>query len=69
MFVWRYLDARGTEAGASEAFEDEAAAEAWLSGSWEGLLDRGVEAVELVDADATSDEVRYRMELRPEDGT
>jgi hypothetical protein len=69
VFVWRYLDARGTETGTSEAFEDESSAEAWLSGGWEELLERGVEAVELVEAEAGSGEVRYRMELRPEDPT
>jgi hypothetical protein len=69
VFVWRYLDARGTESGASDRFEDRDAAEAWLSGSWEELLEGGVEAVELVEGDAGSDEVRYRMELRPEDAT
>ena len=59
--AWRYLDAAGREAGGSEAFPDRDAAEAWLRGAWEGLLDSGVAEVQLEE----DGEVTYRMGLEP----
>jgi hypothetical protein len=61
MFAWRLLDRSGRDVGASPAFRDQAAAEAWVSASWEDLRDRGVEAVELFDD--TTGERGYRMSL------
>jgi hypothetical protein len=60
MFVWRYLDASGTETGSSDRFDDREAAEAWLGETWAELLDRGVEEVALTDGGRTL----YRMGLR-----
>lgn len=60
MFTWRYLDREGSETGASEAFDDREAAEAWLGESWSDLLSRGVEEVALTDGERTL----YRMGLR-----
>jgi hypothetical protein len=62
VFVWRYLTASGDVAGSSDRFEDRAAAETWLSSTWEDLLDRDLDAVELLD-EGTGDPV-YRMSLR-----
>jgi hypothetical protein len=61
-FAWRFLDAAGTELGTSETFEDRAGADRWLGESWPGLLERGVEEVELVAADGG--EALFRMSLR-----
>jgi hypothetical protein len=60
MFVWRYLDASGTETGTSEPFEERERAEAWLGDTWAELLDGGVEEVVLAEGDRTL----YRMGLR-----
>jgi hypothetical protein len=62
VFGWRYLDGGADEVGASEEFEDRAAAEAWLGEAWEDLLLRGVEEVVLEDRDR--DRTIYRMGLR-----
>ncbi len=62
MFAWRYLDARGGEAGESQPFPDREAAESWMGEAWEELLARGVEEVALVDLD--SGRTLYRMGLR-----
>ena len=62
MFSWRYLDASGDDAGASEAFDDRGAAEAWMGEAWAELLERGVEQVVLVDT--TAGKTLYRMGLR-----
>jgi hypothetical protein len=62
MVVWRYLDARGQPAGASELFQDRAAAEAWMGETWSDLLERGVEEVVLEDRDRSK--TLYRMGLR-----
>ena len=59
---WRYVDASGESCGASREFEDQDAAEAWLSDAWAKLLSAGITKVELIDAGAAS----YRMDLRPE---
>jgi hypothetical protein len=61
-FAWRFLDTAGTEVGRSEAFEDRAGADRWLEESWPGLLERGVEEVELVAGDGG--EALFRMSLR-----
>jgi hypothetical protein len=60
MFVWRYLDATGEDAGSSGEFPDQGAAENWLRESWEELLESGVEAVELAGPEGGV----YRMALR-----
>ena len=57
------FDAAGGEAGRSEEFDDQEAAEAWLSERWPDLRSSGVEAVAL---HADGDE-RYRMSLREDD--
>ena len=56
---WRYLDADGADAGASEPFESREHAEAWLVTGWEDLADAGVDTVALVDDGAEL----YRMSL------
>lgn len=60
MFVWRYLDTDGGDAGASDPFETREAAEDWMGEEWAALLDRGVERVELVEGERRL----YRMGLR-----
>jgi hypothetical protein len=62
MVVWRFLDVDGAEVGASDPFEDQAEAEAWLTNSWRDLLTDGVESVEMFDESAGT--VVYRMGLR-----
>ena len=62
MFSWRYLDTSGADAGASEAFDEREAAEAWMGEAWAELLERGVEQVVLVDT--ASGKTLYRMGLR-----
>lgn len=62
MLEWRYLDAEGRDAGASEPFDDREGAEAWMGDAWSDLLDRGVEEVILVDPDRGR--TLYRMGLR-----
>jgi hypothetical protein len=64
MFVWRYLDENEEAVGTSSAFETKEAAEAWLGGEWEALLERGVDEVMLID-ETTAARV-YRMGLGPE---
>lgn len=63
MFAWRYLDERGRDAGSSEPFEDQEAAESWLGRDWQILRERGVEEVVLFDMDQTA--ALYRMGLGP----
>lgn len=63
MHTWVFLDAAGERVGGSEAFADRAAAEAWMGESWEDLLEAGVEAVILEDAEGRA---VYRMGLRAE---
>lgn len=65
MFVWRYVDAHEQEVGSSESFEDQEAAEAWLSAEWAQLSQQGVADVELFDE--TADVVVYRMSLESEE--
>jgi hypothetical protein len=67
VFAWRYLSAAGEEVGESPRFDDRVAAEAWLSTAWEELLDRDVDAVDLVD-DAAGAAV-YRMSLASSGGS
>ena len=62
MVIWRYLDAGDAPMGASDPFDDQDEAEAWLTESWRVLLEEGVEAVELTEGG----EVLYRMSLREE---
>jgi hypothetical protein len=58
---WRYLDGAGHAVGGSSMFPDRDAAEAWLRGAWEGLLNAGVAQVELEEDGV----VTYRMGLEP----
>jgi hypothetical protein len=60
VFTWRYLDDSGSEAGRSDDFPDQEAAEAWLGDTWRKLLDEGAEFVELTE----DGDVVYRMSLR-----
>ena len=62
MYAWRYRDASGGDAGASDEFDDRAAAEAWMGEAWSDLLERGVEQVTLVDV--AEEKTLYRMGLR-----
>jgi hypothetical protein len=62
MLVWSYLDQSGSKVGRSEEFDDRDAAEAWLGQAWAGLLEEGVESVELTE----EGELVYRMSLREE---
>lgn len=64
MFVWRYLDANEEDIGNSDPFEDQEAAEAWLSVEWGPLSEIGVAQVQLFDEDAAM--VVYLMSLDPE---
>jgi hypothetical protein len=64
VFTWRYLDASGEETGRSESFPDRDAAEAWMGGAWEELLEVGYEEVALHDEER--DRRVYRMGLRGE---
>ena len=49
MIRWRYLDATGAQAGASDEFHDSDEAESWLTASWAELRERGIQSVELID--------------------
>ncbi len=60
MFRWRYLDSSRNEIGSSDPFERREDAESWMGDAWSDLLERGVENVELVDADRRL----YEMGLR-----
>lgn len=61
MFGWTYLDRAGEEVGRSPRFDDAEGAEEWMGSSWQELLERGVEAVVLVDNE--HERVLYRMGL------
>jgi hypothetical protein len=61
---WSYLDAAGSEVARSESFPDRKAAEAWITASWEDLLDDGYEAAALIDVE--TGDLLYRMGLGPE---
>jgi len=61
MFGWTYLDRAGEEVGRSPRFDDAERAEEWMGSSWQELLERGVEAVVLVDYE--HERVLYRMGL------
>ena len=61
MFGWTYLDRAGEEVGRSPRFDDAERAEEWMGSSWHELLERGVEAVVLVDDE--HERVLYRMGL------
>jgi hypothetical protein len=63
MFSWSYADGEGNDLGDSRHFPDQAAAEAWMAEAWEGLRERGVEAVSLIDVE--TDRRIYRMGLDP----
>lgn len=55
-YFWRYEDASCTPVpGPDQHFEDQAAAEEWLSGQWRDLADQGIDQVTLV----TGSEVVY----------
>jgi hypothetical protein len=64
MFAWTYLDATGEELGTSHHFTDAESAEEWMSGSWQDLLDHGVEQVAL--HDHSRGRCVYRMGLGAE---
>jgi hypothetical protein len=64
VFSWRYIDETGHDVGSSDPFEDQEAAEAWLTQEWVSLRDRGIEDVELLDDE--QDQALYRMSLEPE---
>ena len=59
-FRWILHDAAGTDLRATEEFESQAEAEAWMGAEWESLLAEGGESVSLMDG---SERV-YRMGLR-----
>ncbi|HEX4099956.1 MAG: hypothetical protein WAN20_24010 [Pseudonocardiaceae bacterium] len=60
---WRYQGPAGGPApGPDITFDDQTAAEQWLSGEWQGLLDGGVAAVTLLDGESV---VYGPMSLRP----
>ena len=63
MVRWRYLQEDGAPAGESAWFEGRSAAESWLSGTWQDLLDQGVATVAMVDR---ADVEAYRMRLTDE---
>jgi hypothetical protein len=51
-YRWRYTDGLGTEVpGPKVDFDDQVAAEDWLSTNWPDLLDGGIEEVTLMHAD------------------
>jgi hypothetical protein len=66
MFGWTYLDRAGEEVGRSSRFDDAEQAEEWMGSSWQELLERGVEAVVLVDEER--ERVLYRMGLEASEG-
>lgn len=49
MFAWTYLDASGEEVGRSPRFADAEQAEDWIGGSWQDLVENGIEEVALYD--------------------
>jgi hypothetical protein len=49
MFAWTYLDGAGEEVGRSQRFSDAEQAEDWIGGSWQDLLENGIEEVVLYD--------------------
>lgn len=59
-FTWKLRGAAGEELRATEAFESQAEAEAWMGAHWSELLDEGAESVSLVSHDRTV----YDMGLR-----
>jgi hypothetical protein len=62
VFAWTYLDGQGEEIGRSDRFPNQEAAEDWMGGSWQDLLERGVEEVALVDQERGRQ--LYRMGLQ-----
>ncbi len=65
MFLWKYLDAEGSDVGSSPPFPSRDEADDWLRQSWEDLLDQAISQVELFD-DAAN-ETLYRMPLTPDE--
>lgn len=59
-FHWVPKDSSGNDLPATPSFPTQEAAEAWLSGRWERLLEGGAERVELV----CEGRVLYEMGLR-----
>ena len=59
-FVWKLHGPAGEELRATEAFDSQDEAEAWMGAQWASLLDEGAETVSLV----RGDETLYRMGLR-----
>jgi hypothetical protein len=64
VFVWRYFNAQGGDAGGSAPFTERQAAEDWMGVAWSDLLSLGVEEAALVDEER--DRTLYRMGLRAE---
>lgn len=64
MFDWQYFNTAGEDIGASEQFEDQVSAEAWVGEAWEGLVEQGVHEMSLRDLGAGTE--IYRMGLSPE---
>jgi hypothetical protein len=64
VFVWRYFDGTGAEAGGSKPHETREDAEAWMGERWSMLLDQGIAEVAL--AEDRTEGFLYRMKLRAE---
>lgn len=64
MFVWRYFDGTGAQAGGSKPHETREEAEAWMGERWSKLLDQGIAEVAL--AEGRTKGFLYRMKLQPE---
>ena len=63
VFVWRFHDERGGDAGVSTPFPDLVGAEEWLGGSWSELTERGVAEVALVEREDGREREVYRRSL------
>ncbi|MGN6246639.1 MAG: hypothetical protein ACTHQ3_23600 [Motilibacteraceae bacterium] len=54
-WTWRYEDAQGAEVSAAElptdGFPSQGDAESWIGEAWRDLLERGVDAVTLLEDD------------------
>lgn len=62
-WTWRLQDSQGRGDETSEAFPSQGDAESWVGEHWPALLERGVEAVTLLEGER---EVYGPMSLRPE---
>lgn len=59
MFDWSYIDADGETTGASEKFDTQEAAEAWVGETYEQLAKDGI--AEMILRDLDGDKEIYRM--------